>query len=41
MDISSVAEDTLVDVPQKPESLEERNEWLTNEMKNAFGVLAG
>ena len=41
MDISTVAEDTLVDVPQKPESLEERNERLTKDIKNAFGVLAG
>ena len=41
MDISTVEEDNLVDVPQKPESLQERNERLTNEMKNAFGVLAG
>ena len=41
MDISTVEEDNLVDVPQKPESLQERNERLTIEMKNAFGVLAG
>ena len=30
-----------MDVPQKPESLQERNERLTIEIKNAFGVLAG
>ena len=41
MDISTVEEDNLVDVPQKPESLQERNERLIIELKNAFGVLAG
>ena len=40
MDISTVAEDTLVVVPQKPESLEQRNERLTKDIKSAFGVLA-
>ena len=41
MDISTDEEDNLVDVPQKPEFLQERNEQLTIEIKNAFDVLAG
>ena len=41
MDINAVKEGNLVDVPQKPESLQERNERLAIEMKNAFDVLNG
>jgi hypothetical protein len=41
MDISNVEDPPTSDGPTKPESLDQRNERLAQEMKNAFGVLEG